>query len=423
MANVLNEILEKVNSVKHTAGFLDVLFRNYKNIVLEGADVVLFGAGALGKEMLYALNRNGIKPVCFCDNDTQKHGKTIEGLPVISFEELVEQHKSSFIVLSLTHGSDLITKQLFLHDFELERVFRKESEPDSKLLAMYSMVGSQSLHQGYKDSVASGVIINRLREIADKVQQAHDSYDDEKSKQLFILKLAVFASDLHFALFKQFMMQFSEPVLQFGVLAYQGTPEDYFYFNNDVLQVEEGDIYVDVGAFDGDSIETFVEACSNAEVKYQHIYGIEPDPECFVKLQHNCQKIDNISLHQIGLWSSTQTLHFEPSSMAIHEQAGTIIDEGGIKIKALQLDDFLQNKKVTFIKMDPSCDVEEVMKGALKTLSTYKPKLALGIYHSLDEFINIPILLKKTVPEYQLFLRHNTYHLCDTDLYGHVYIK
>ena len=71
--------------------------------------------------------------------------------------------------------------------------------------------------------------------------------------------------------------------------------------------------------------------------------------------------------------------------------------------------------------MDPSGDiVNEVLSGAEKTISTYKPKLALGIYHSLEEFINIPIYLKEISPEYKLFLRHNTYHLCDTDLYAYV---
>jgi hypothetical protein len=58
--------------------------------------------------------------------------------------------------------------------------------------------------------------------------------------------------------------------------------------------------------------------------------------------------------------------------------------------------------------------------GGTETIKAKKPILALVVYHSLEEFIEVPILLKKWCPEYNLFLRHNTYHLCDTDLYAYV---
>lgn len=420
MNNVLKKVIEKVRAVEGKSDFLDVLFGSYKEQALNSIPVVMFGAGALGKEMLYALKLHGINPVCFCDNNAAKQGETIESLPVISFEELAHKHRDSFVVLAVSSNVRTLTKQLKSHGFDLSKVFRKETDPDSELLVMYSMVGSQSLHMHYKNTAAPDSILEKLIAIAPKVKEAHDTYSDEKSKELFISKLAVFASDMHFALFKEFMLLFSEPIHKFGMLNYQGTPEDYFYFNNDVLSISENEIYIDVGAFDGDSIETFVQACSDSNLDYEYIYGIEPDPDCYSQLERNFGTHENVSLHQIGLWSKSMTLEFIPSSEAIHEQAGTVVGAGSVQIKALTLDDFLDGKKVTFIKMDPSCDVEAVMMGAEKTIHRNKPKLALGIYHSLEEFIHVPIFIKKVCPEYQLFLRHNTYHLCDTDLYGYV---
>jgi len=421
MNNILQKIVDKVNSCEGKSDFVDVLFGEYKESALAGESIVLFGAGDLGVEMLYALQLQGVTPTCFCDNNTSKQGKCIKGIPVISFDELQSSHKDSLIVLTLCKNVRAVASQLKNAGFDLENIFRKEDSSDSSLLAMYAMVGTQVTFVDYNNSSKPQSILDNLISMETKIKVAHDAYMDDKSKELFIAKLALYASNLHFSLFKEFMLMFSEPVHQFGMLNYNGTPEDYYYFNNDVLEISEGEVYVDVGAFDGDTIESFNDACNKLNVNYKKIYGFEPDPECYKSLENNVASYDNVSLHKLGLWSESKTLEFTSSGESIHDQAGSVAGSGNVKIEAVSLDDFLDGDKVTFIKMDPSGDiVNEVLLGAEKTISKHKPKLALGIYHSLEEFIDIPIYLKEICPEYKLVLRHNTYHLCDTDLYAYV---
>jgi len=421
MNDVLQKIVTKVNSCSGKDDFLDVLFGSHKGKALGGWPVVLFGAGGLGAEIDYTLREWGITPVCFCDNDSSKQGSVVGELLTISFEELKQKHSDSLVILSLDKHLDTVTKQLESSGFSRDNILRKENDPDSSLVAMYAMVGSCALFVHYRESAKPQSILDTLVEMEDDVVKAYNAFSDQKSKDLFVSKLAVFASNMHFYMFKEFMLMFSEAIHKFGMLNYEGTSEDYFYFNNDVLSVSDGEVYIDVGAYDGDTIETFVNACNQAEVNYKHIYGIEPDPACFEKLQANIEDYDDVSIHKIGLWSESKTLEFMPSGEAIHDQAGEVFSEGSVKIEALSLDDFLDGDSVTFLKMDPSgVVVYDVMLGARKTLLKHNPKLALGIYHSLEEFINVPIFIKSINPEYNIFLRHNTYHLCDTDLYAYV---
>lgn len=421
MNHVLQKIVNKAKSCEGEKDFLDILFGEAKESVLAGATIVLFGAGDLGVEMLYSLKVQGISVSCFCDNNASKQGRSIKGIPVISFAELESSHKESLIVLTLCKHIRAVAAQLKDKGFCLGNVFRKEDNSDSALLAMYAMVGTQVTFVDYKNSSKPLSILDNLISMEAKIAAAHDAYVDEKSQALFITKLALYASDLHFSLFKEFMLMFSEPIHEFGMLNYDGTPEDYYYFNNDVLEIEEGEVYVDVGAFDGDTIESFNSTCNKLNVKYKKIYGFEPDPDCYKKLEENIESYENVSLHKLGLWSESTILEFTSSSESLHEQAASIAGSGNVKIEVVSLDDFLEGDEITFIKMDPSGDiVNKVLVGAEKTILKYKPKLALGIYHSLEEFIDIPIYLKKLCPEYQLFLRHNTYHLCDTDLYGYI---
>src|SRR5215472_17831660 len=46
--------------------------------------IVLFGAGSLGRSALRCLERDGIRPLAFCDNNKAIWDTEIEGIPVVS---------------------------------------------------------------------------------------------------------------------------------------------------------------------------------------------------------------------------------------------------------------------------------------------------------------------------------------------------
>ena len=46
------------------------------------------------------------------------------------------------------------------------------------------------------------------------------------------------------------------------------------FFNNDIFSVSEKETYLDIGAYNGDTIRLFMRECNG---KYQYIYALEPD--------------------------------------------------------------------------------------------------------------------------------------------------
>lgn len=112
-------------------------------------------------------------------------------------------------------------------------------------------------------------------------------------------------------------------------------------------------------------------------------------------------------------------MRFISSEKAIHDQAGIISGTGDVEIEVVSLDDFLAGQEASFIKMDPGGNViPEAIKGSATTLAKFRPKLAVGAYHGLESIYELPLLLNQICPDYRLYLRHNTFHLCDTDLYA-----
>jgi FkbM family methyltransferase len=75
-------------------------------------------------------------------------------------------------------------------------------------------------------------------------------------------------------------------------------------------------------------------------------------------------------------------------------------------------------EKVDFIKMDIEGAELSALKGAIRTLKKYKPKLAISIYHNLDHFKSIPEFIKTISPEYRLYLGHYTNYTEETILYA-----
>ena len=60
----------------------------------------------------------------------------------------------------------------------------------------------------------------------------------------------------------------------------------------------------------------------------------------------------------------------------------------------------------------------EALKGAESIIKSQKPKLAICVYHKEQDMTEIPIFIKKLVPEYKLFMRHYSNDAGETVLYA-----
>jgi hypothetical protein len=67
-----------------------------------------------------------------------------------------------------------------------------------------------------------------------------------------------------------------------------------------------------------------------------------------------------------------------------------------------------KNEKITFIKMDIEGSEPQALSGAEEIIKKQKPKLAICVYHKPEHLWEIPLYLKKIVPEYKIYIRHHT---------------
>lgn len=89
----------------------------------------------------------------------------------------------------------------------------------------------------------------------------------------------------------------------------------------------------------------------------------------------------------------------------------------------VSIDDFVIRNgisKIDFIKMDIEGTELKALMGGEETIRRFKPKLAISIYHSLDDFVAIPKWILDLELGYELFLTHNTIHIEETVCFAQI---
>ncbi len=171
------------------------------------------------------------------------------------------------------------------------------------------------------------------------------------------------------------------------------------YFDNPFFDISNDEVYLDLGAYDGDSIREFIQ-CSDC--RYKEIIAMEPEAKSYNKLLKyiNDSGIQNVSTFENGCWDDNKTLRLD-----LNEESSSISDEGA-EIEVRRIDDQFKNKGITLIKINYLNGVVETIKGAKETLKKYKPNIVVTV--GFDEWgvINIPRIIKEINPDYKLSLRY-----------------
>ena len=186
------------------------------------------------------------------------------------------------------------------------------------------------------------------------------------------------------------------------------------YFDPEIFNFTEEEVYIDCGAYTGDSAEDFIKSCPG----YKKIYLYEAIPDIIKICERKLEKYNfdkTIDYKNFAVYSSQCDLNFSLESLS----GDSKINEEGVKVKAVSLDQEHLTEKITFIKMDIEGSESEALRGAKNIIKNNIPKLAVCIYHKPDDFWRIPLLIFNMVPNaYEYKVRQFRYaEYYDTILY------
>jgi len=358
----------------------------YLDEIRQHKHVILFGCGGKGREAIPILKNHGIEITAACDNNQALWG-----------------HK--FLDQYVIHGFDSKTAALEDCCVIITCSIIYATEIYNELTCKYPSLPVYHLCSPFK--VESGLLsADEFRRRQSELLDAYQLLEDDESRN-------VFRDTLNWKL--------TGNMLSLGryALGY----EAYSFFDEAFIHPGAQSVYVDVGAYTGDTIACFL---MFSRGKFKKIIGMEADRGNYSALRQfvKFSRVEHIETHNIALWSreeekvfytnsANEMIHFENSNL--FRPVDIIADNQSLEqirdkleediMNAKTLDGVLKNEAPTIMKINALAADHEIILGGQQILKSYKPTLILefGVTQR-DVFEMIP-LIKGINSGYRFYMR------------------
>jgi FkbM family methyltransferase len=345
--------------------------RASRRLDLHQADIVLYGAGTLGLAVLSRLRRAGLDAAAFADDTPEKQGTFIEGVPVMTVRDAAAHfgERALFVVTILNPLLRFVDARARLQPLTNGRVVSfldvAWMHPDAFL--------------PYYQFERPELVLSKR----DAILRAASIFADEESVRQFTAHL-------------QFRLH----------LDYDAIPPNSHddYFPPGVFdRLSEDAVFVDCGAFDGDTVRTFL---AQQNGKFGEIHAFEPDERNCAKLRAYAQSLpeeqrSRVYVHCAAVGDQNGTLRFNSTG----NMSASLSDSGTVEVPVVRVDDKVNARgRQVYVKYDVEGGEWEALRGT-EGLFAGRPILAVSIYHRPDDLWQLPLYLDSLGIGYQLYLR------------------
>lgn len=194
--------------------------------------------------------------------------------------------------------------------------------------------------------------------------------------------------------------------------------QEYYH---EKCSVSPSDIVISGGAFRGESSIWFA-----SQVFSGRVYAFEPSKLSYSLLCDNIRDNnleDRIIPINSALSAGDKPLYFNSGGTEL-EGAGSIClpSKADYEVKSISIDSFVKEQRldrIDFIKLDIEGFELEALKGAVHTLRSYTPKLAICLYHKPEDIFSIPLYLDSLKLGYTFYMAQNVYNNSIVDCWYH----
>ncbi len=321
--------------------------------------IVLHGSGELGRRTLDLFRKAiGTDPVAFTDNNHELWGTSIGGIVVTDPGTAIEKWGITGVFVATLYNPAPVVAQLRRAGASIAVPWHWMFAADDQHFLPYWSLD----------------IPERVFSQPERVIAGAEIWADEASRSAYLEQL-------------RWLMTLDSDSLM------PRLDLNELYFDHKLIELSNQEVFVDCGAFDGDSFSRFQERTSGA---FDSAHLIEPDPDNFRNLArwHSTLSVNeqaSISLQNCALGSEEGLARFTARGNA----SSSLDPDGGIVVQVSRLDSLVPASKVTFVKVDVEGGEIEVLKGASAILDEGRSTWAVMSYHRPEHLWEIPLELAK----------------------------
>ena len=345
-----------------------LIFNDYKSDVWHqlldtNLPILIYGMGNGADKIINVFSKYGIEYSDVFASDGFVRGHSYRGKTVISYSEACKKYPNGFDIV-VSFGSKLPNV--------IDRI--------------YSLTKNHNVYAPDVEVCGEELFCEEFFDAhLEEIYNAREAFEDEESKK-------VFDNVIRYKLF--------------GSLRYLKVTEYSEKECDALLNTDKYESYLDLGAYNGDTIKKYSSLCKNLK----EIYAFEPDKRNYKKLLAYCETIatPKICALNYAAYSQDTTLCFSASG----NRNSTAISNGSfehktIKIEAKAPDSVLS--KIDFIKYDVEGLEYQALLGSKKLIQASEPDLLVSMYHKSEDVFKLPLLVKELNSNYSLYLRRLPY--------------
>lgn len=187
-------------------------------------------------------------------------------------------------------------------------------------------------------------------------------------------------------------------------------------------KAETGDIAIDAGGCWGETTMYFAHevGATGRVISFEFI----PSNLAVMRINMDCNPAlaPRVTLVERPIWSHSGLKLFYvdwgPGSRVTADEKQYQYDG---TCETISIDDMVQElqlPRVDFIKMDIEGAEFPALRGAERTIRSYRPKLAISLYHQISDFVTIPRFLYELDLGYDFYVEHHTIYQNETVLFA-----
>ena len=237
--------------------------------------------------------------------------------------------------------------------------------------------------------------------------ECYDSFEDEESRDLYA-KLIMWR------------IQHIDPCLPI-------LPLEQYFAQRGFLLSSNKEVFVDVGAFVGDTIERYLH---KREGVFGQIYAFELDKDNYQALKYRIERLKRewgirdgrIFLANCGIGSQKSSSNlYRPSGTGLGSMMVDSTADGSElqHIDIVTLDEYFPEQRVDFIKADVESYEYDLLLGGSEIIRRDRPKMAICIYHNATDMYRVMLYLKNLNLNYKFQLCHHSVTKSETVLYAY----
>jgi FkbM family methyltransferase len=323
-----------------------------------GVPIYLYGMGDGADKILQVLSYRGVAVSGVYASDEFVRGQSFRGFAVEKLADVEAKHGHFVSVLAFgSNRSDVM-------------------EHIKKVANTHTLVAPDVAVCGFSPEMPFDLAFYKAYE--SDFERVCELLSDERSKRLF-------ADIINFKIS--------------GKLSYITDNTDSLTDIFRTLSLSDNEVFVDAGAYDGDSIAAF---CDAVYGEYKHIHAFEPGARVFKRLTANVGGKANITLTNAAAWCENTTVTFNDSGNRNAAVQNAAHSDTYSTAPAVRLADAVSD--ATFVKMDVEGAEKQALTGLLPLIKK-GVKLVCAVYHRNEDLFSLPLYLHEQNPHYRFKLR------------------